>query len=153
MPHVIVKMYPGRSEAQKKALAQKLTEDVVTIAQCKETSVSVSIEEVEPDVWPENVYQPDILDGNGVLYKQPEYNPFEKEAEAQEQSDRLTAYVRDAAEAAMQEDTSGYFNAMSWLDLELEDNPQAFDDYFDSPWHELSDAQKQERAMSIRRVL
>lgn len=32
MPHVIVKLYPGRSEQQKTRLAEAMVKDVVTIA-------------------------------------------------------------------------------------------------------------------------
>jgi len=46
MPHIIVKLYPGRSEDQKRQLAIEIAKDVVTIANCDEKSVSVSFEEV-----------------------------------------------------------------------------------------------------------
>ncbi len=75
MPHVIVKMYPGRNEEQKKRLAEEIARDVVEIAKCAEKSVSVAIEEVHPDDWTEKVYKPDILNGAGVLYKEPGYKP------------------------------------------------------------------------------
>ena len=153
MPHIIIKMYPGRTEAQKNKLAAKITEGVVSITECKETSVSVAIEEIAPEDWPDRVYKPDILDGTGILYKTPGYNPFEAEPEKKDSSDGLMTYVRGAAESAMQEDTTGYFNAMSWLDLELEDNPGSFDAFFETPWHELNDQEKADRAMAIRRVL
>jgi 4-oxalocrotonate tautomerase len=77
MPHVIVKLYPGRSEQQKKLLAEEIAKDVVTIAKCEEKSVSVAFEEIEPADWPESVYKPDILDNLDTLYKKPGYNPFE----------------------------------------------------------------------------
>ena len=32
MPHVIVKLYPGRSEEQKKKLAAEIVKDVVTLS-------------------------------------------------------------------------------------------------------------------------
>lgn len=76
MPHVIVKIYPGRTEDQKKRLAEALTKDVAAIAKCEEKSVSVAIEEVEPSQWAEKVYRPDILDNEANLYKKPGYNPF-----------------------------------------------------------------------------
>jgi 4-oxalocrotonate tautomerase len=153
MPHVIVKMYTGRSEEQKKALVDKIVKDVVAITECKERSVSVAIEEIEPAVWAETVYKPDILEGDGVLYKEPGYNPFESEQEAQGASGSLMTYVREKAQTAMLEDTTGDFNAMSWLDQELEDNPQGFDDFFETQWSELSDQEKADRARAIRRVL
>lgn len=77
MPHVIVKLYPGRTEQQKVQLAKEIARDVVSIAGCKNTSVSVSIEEISPDNWAEDVYKPDILRHPDRLYKKPGYNPFE----------------------------------------------------------------------------
>lgn len=77
MPHVIVKLYPGRSEQQKTRLAEEIVKDVVAIAKCEEKSVSVAIEEIKPEAWAEEVYRPDILDNKEKLYKKPEYNPFE----------------------------------------------------------------------------
>ena len=153
MPHIIVKMHPGRTGEQKKILTEKIVADVVAVAGCKETSVSVAIEEVEPDDWPEAVYRPDILEGDGVLYKEPGYNPFGVEPEKEAESDKLMTYVRNRAEAARQQDTTGYFSPMSWLDLELEDNPASFDGFFDKPWQSLSEEEKAKRAMVIRRVL
>jgi 4-oxalocrotonate tautomerase len=77
MPHVIVKLYPGRSEQQKTRLAEEIVKDVVAIAKCEEKSVSVAIEEIKPEAWAEEVYRPDILDNPEKLYKKPGYNPFE----------------------------------------------------------------------------
>ena len=76
MPHVIVKLYPGRTDQQKTELAEKIVRDVVAIANCKETSVSVAIEEISPEDWAESVYRPDILEKQRHLYKSPGYNPF-----------------------------------------------------------------------------
>ena len=76
MPHVIVKLYPGRSDEQKTRLAEEIVKDVVTIAECEEKSVSVSFEEIRPEDWAEKVYRPDILENQERLYKKPGYNPF-----------------------------------------------------------------------------
>jgi 4-oxalocrotonate tautomerase len=76
MPHIIIKLYPGRTEDQKIRLAEAITQDVMTIAKCEEKSVSVAIEEVDPSLWPEKVYRPDILNNEASLYKKPGYNPF-----------------------------------------------------------------------------
>ena len=76
MPHIIVKLYPGRSEDQKKRLAREIVKKVTEIAVCEEKSVSVAFEEVEPDDWAENVYQPDIVDNKENLVVMPGYNPF-----------------------------------------------------------------------------
>ena len=77
MPHVIVKLYPGRSEQQKARLAEEIVKNLVAIAKCEEKSVSVAIEEIKPEDWAEKVYRPDILNSPEKLYKKPGYNPFE----------------------------------------------------------------------------
>ena len=62
MPHVIVKMWPGKSEAQKRDLADRITKDVMHVLNYAEESVSVSVEEVRPQDWVEKVgYDPSDL--------------------------------------------------------------------------------------------
>ena len=77
MPHVIVKMHPGRTDEQKNRLAQAIADSVVQIARCEDKSVSVSIEEIAPEDWAEAVYRPDIIEKAETLVKKPGYNPFE----------------------------------------------------------------------------
>jgi 4-oxalocrotonate tautomerase len=74
MPHVIVKMHPGRSEQQKAQLTEAIVKDVMTFTGVGDEAVSVSIEEIGPSDWMEKVYQPDILNGPGKLYKKPGYD-------------------------------------------------------------------------------
>jgi 4-oxalocrotonate tautomerase len=62
MPHVIVKLYPGRTEEQKIKLADEIVKDVVAIAKCDEKSVPVAFEEIEKEDWAKKVYKPDILE-------------------------------------------------------------------------------------------
>jgi len=76
MPHIIVKLYPGRTEEQKQRLADAIARDVMAIAVCEDESVSIAFEEVGADEWPERVYRPDILEKWEALYKKPGYNPF-----------------------------------------------------------------------------
>ncbi|MEN6370120.1 MAG: tautomerase family protein [Thermotogota bacterium] len=71
MPHVIVKMFPGRSEDKKKQLAAAIARDVASIAGCSEAVVSVAIEEIAQERWDEEVYGPDILGRKKSLYKEP----------------------------------------------------------------------------------
>lgn len=78
MPHIIIKLYPGRSEAQKIELTRAIVADAMKTLQCEEKTLSVAFEEVTPEDWPEKVYKPDILDKKGTLYKEPGYNPFVK---------------------------------------------------------------------------
>jgi 4-oxalocrotonate tautomerase len=73
MPHVIVKLWPGKSVEQKNRLAERITTDVMAVLNYGEESVSVSIEEVEPQDWAERVYGPDILNNPEKLYKKPGY--------------------------------------------------------------------------------
>ena len=75
MPHVIVKLYPGRSEQQKSEIADEITRAVMASAKCDEDAVSVSIEDVAPDDWVEEVYKPDIVGKWDKVYKKPGYTP------------------------------------------------------------------------------
>ena len=75
MPHVIVKLWPGKSEAQKSRLAERIAQDVMDVLGYGEESVSVAMEEVEARDWAEEVYRPDILSKPDQLYKKPGYDP------------------------------------------------------------------------------
>jgi len=77
MPHVIIKMHPGRTGEQKNELARAITDSVVKIARCEEKTVSVAIEEIAPEDWAEKVYRLDIIEKKDTLVKKPGYNPFE----------------------------------------------------------------------------
>ncbi|MFL5253069.1 MAG: tautomerase family protein [Rhodopila sp.] len=76
MPHVIVKMYAGRAETEKRALAQEITRAVSKTLGYGDEAVSVSIEDVTPKDWAEKVYRPDIADKPEQLYKKPGYSPL-----------------------------------------------------------------------------
>jgi 4-oxalocrotonate tautomerase len=69
MPHIIVKLYPGRTEEQKKELADELTKTVMKVLNSKETSISVGIEDVSPADWTEKVQKPDIDAKPNTIYK------------------------------------------------------------------------------------
>jgi 4-oxalocrotonate tautomerase len=72
-PHVIVKLWPGKSEQQKARLAQAITKDVITVLHYGDESVSVAIKEIDADEWAEKVYRPDIEQKSDTLYKKPGY--------------------------------------------------------------------------------
>ncbi len=76
MPHVIVKLLTGRSEQQKAKIADEVTKAIMATANCAETSVSVSIQDIASDDWAETVYKPDILGKPDTLYKKPGYDPL-----------------------------------------------------------------------------
>ena len=74
MPHVIVKLWPGKSEQQKTCLAEAITKNVMDILHYGDESVSVAIEEVKSQDWVEKVYKPDIQNKWDTLYKKPGYD-------------------------------------------------------------------------------
>jgi 4-oxalocrotonate tautomerase len=61
VPHVVVSLWPGKSEQQKRKLAQEITESVTHILIYGEESVSVGIVEVAAKDWRERVYQPEVM--------------------------------------------------------------------------------------------
>ena len=75
MPHVVVKLWPGKSEKQKIRLAEEIVKDVMTVLHYGEESVSLAIEEVKQEDWKEKVYKPDIQNKWEKLYKKPGYEP------------------------------------------------------------------------------
>ena len=74
MPHVIVKLWPGKSERQKARLAEAIAKDVMDVLGYGEESVSVAMEEVGPQDWAEKVYKADIESKPEQLYKKPGYD-------------------------------------------------------------------------------
>jgi 4-oxalocrotonate tautomerase len=74
MPHVIVKLWPGKTEQQKQQLAERITKDVMDVLQYGDESVSVAIEEINAKDWAEKVYKPDIVNKPKQLYRKPGYN-------------------------------------------------------------------------------
>lgn len=76
MPHIIAKIWPGRSEETKKELADKITQVVMETLNSGEHSISVGIEEISSDHWDKEVYKPDIMNKVHTLYKKPGYGPL-----------------------------------------------------------------------------
>ena len=75
MPHVIVKLWPGKSDEQKRSLSNAILEKVTSTLNCGEESVSVAFEEISPGEWTAQVYEPDILGKWATLTKEPGYGP------------------------------------------------------------------------------
>ena len=75
MPHAIVKLFAGRSEAQKRRIAEAVAQAIMAAAGSTEAAVSVSVEDIAPDDWTEKVYRPDITARPDILYKKPGYEP------------------------------------------------------------------------------
>lgn len=74
MPHVVVKLWPGKSEQQKHKLAERITASVTQVLGYGEESVSVAMEEIPPEDWAAKVYRPDIASQPSKLYKKPGYS-------------------------------------------------------------------------------
>ena len=74
MPHLVVKLWPGKSEQLKTRLAEATAKNVMDILHYGEESVSVAMEEVKSQDWVEAVYKPDIKGNWDKLYKKPGYD-------------------------------------------------------------------------------
>ena len=55
MPHIAVTMYPGRTEEQKRRLAEKLRDTVINEIGADRKHISVSVEEIKPENWEKNL--------------------------------------------------------------------------------------------------
>jgi 4-oxalocrotonate tautomerase len=73
MPHVLVKMYCGRTEEQKQRLADEITRAVMSVLGSSEGSVSIAIEDIDPVRWDVDVYEPEIAGKDHTQYKRPGY--------------------------------------------------------------------------------
>ena len=59
MPYIAIKSYP-KDEAVKKALVEKINQDLLEIVGCHEHAVTISYEEIEPEKWKETVVKTEI---------------------------------------------------------------------------------------------
>lgn len=75
MPHIVVKLWPGKSEAQIRALTDAIVIETCRVLNYSEAAVSVGIEEVGPDDWTARVYEPEIRGKWTALTKVPGYGP------------------------------------------------------------------------------
>ena len=65
MPHVNIKCYPGKTEEQKRKLAEKIT---------GEEGISIVIEEIPEEKWENIVWKKEISNKREMLYKAPGYS-------------------------------------------------------------------------------
>lgn len=75
MPHIIVKMYKGRTQEQKKAMTDAISDALINTISCSEDHISVAIEEYDKEKWGEEVFYPEIMPNVDNLYKKPNYKP------------------------------------------------------------------------------
>jgi 4-oxalocrotonate tautomerase len=73
MPHIIVKLWPGRSEQQKVQLTEAIVKDLMNVLGSGEEYITVAFEEVNSEEWAEKVYAPEIKGKWDQLYKKPGY--------------------------------------------------------------------------------
>lgn len=73
MPQVIVKFYSGRSDEDKRAMADGVAAALQETMGYEVANISVSVEEVEKADWMEAVYEPDIVRRQHQLVKRPGY--------------------------------------------------------------------------------
>jgi len=75
MPHILVKLYSGRTEQQKQRLAEELTRAAMAVLKLDNDAFSVAVEDIAPEDWTEKVYKPDILGNPARVLKKPGYTP------------------------------------------------------------------------------
>jgi len=73
MPHVIVKLWPGKTTEQKTTLCEKITEALKTSIDVPDSSISIAIEEIPKEKWKELVYDTEIAGKKELLCKEPGY--------------------------------------------------------------------------------
>lgn len=72
MPHIIVKLWPGRNDEIKSKLAKRIANAVAEELELDMGDVSVAIEEIPREEWGEKVYKSGIKNNPNVYYK-PDY--------------------------------------------------------------------------------
>ncbi|MBW7620391.1 tautomerase PptA [Citrobacter portucalensis] len=74
MPHVDIKCFPrSLTDEQKTALAADITEVIIRHLQSKDSSVSVALNEIEPEAW-QAVWDKEIAPQMARLIKKPGYS-------------------------------------------------------------------------------
>ncbi len=73
MPHVIVKLWPGKTDEQKARLADAIAREVVAQLGSSEASVSVAFEEIAQADWAAQVWGPDIVAHPERIFRKPGY--------------------------------------------------------------------------------
>ena len=75
MPHISVKMLKGRTEEQKRNLAEALAKTLTEQLRCSSQHVTICIVDYTPVEWQE-VFKREVTDKPAEkIYKKPEYDP------------------------------------------------------------------------------
>lgn len=73
MPHVIVKLAAGWTDAKKQELSRRIVQDVMDVLDHDADAVSVAMEDVPAEDWMATVYEPAIVGQQSTLIKRPGY--------------------------------------------------------------------------------
>lgn len=68
MPHIVVKMYPGRTEEMKSSMVRALVEAASDALNAPQDWFTIGVEEVSPENWEEQVAKPEIMGKADTLY-------------------------------------------------------------------------------------
>ncbi|WP_159981320.1 MULTISPECIES: tautomerase family protein [unclassified Novosphingobium] len=82
MPHIIVKLWPGKSAQQKQALSDAIAQSVMDHLGYSEDAISIGFDEVAPEAWDDQVVKSEILGKWPNLLKQPGYIEWRRDAGA-----------------------------------------------------------------------
>lgn len=72
MPHIIVKLWPGRNDEIKIKLAKNIASSVAEELDVDIGDVSVAIEEIPREEWGEKVYKAEVKNNPNIFHK-PDY--------------------------------------------------------------------------------
>lgn len=73
MPHLAIKMMPGRPDELKQQLADEIVATVVRVLGTEADKVSIAIEDVPGREWMDRVFEPEIRGYKDKLFKKPGY--------------------------------------------------------------------------------
>ena len=71
MPHINVKLFPGRTEVQKQELTKEFVKSMGDVLGTEEWAVSIVFEEVNQEDWEKEVVIPELKGKHQLLYKPP----------------------------------------------------------------------------------
>ena len=77
MPHIIIKLWPGKTHEQKKELTGKFKDDMAEILSVPKSAITVAFDEVSQEDWYDKVHVP-LIDGNktGDVFKPDGYKGY-----------------------------------------------------------------------------
>lgn len=74
MPHISIKMLEGRTEEQKRKLADALVKTLSETLGASEHWITCTIEDFDAEQW-QTVFKTEVEDKKAALYKKPDYDP------------------------------------------------------------------------------